>query len=64
MSINSKIFARPNGGQFAPELGGQFDWNLHALQVCSAKARTKSSSSCFVIQMILSVNVKISEYYA
>ncbi len=29
MSINSKIFARPNGGQFAPELGGQFDWNLH-----------------------------------
>ena len=25
MSINSKIFARPNGGQFAPELGGQFD---------------------------------------
>ena len=28
MSINSKIFARPNGGQFAPELGGQFDWNL------------------------------------
>lgn len=31
MSINFKIFARKNGGQFAPESGGQFDrfmqWN-------------------------------------
>jgi len=25
MSINFKIFARKNGGQFAPESGGQFD---------------------------------------
>ena len=40
MSINSKIFARPNGGQFAPELGGQFDWNLQ-LSSNFAKALTK-----------------------
>ena len=36
MSINFKIFARKNGGQFAPDLGGQFHRILqhtHNIQV-------------------------------
>ena len=31
MSINFKIFARKNGGQFAPESGGQFDRFMHQM---------------------------------